>query len=516
MIKIYLYIMVLFAVGFGGVHLCLREEASRRFGLVLYATLAVLYAICVFTHGGLIFRIALAAMVLVSPGDETAVGCRYLALLMLIPNVNYPVMIGHLYLLDLSAVGAMSLAAMIAVFARPRLPGALRKFTVEDALVLVLFLILGVAADRIDSPTAHMRLALSMLIAIVMPYAVLRRTGGTRQAFYPLIETLAGAAIIVAVIAVYQALHHWSLFDIIWSNQSFGNMAAGEVLIRGGLMRAKATFADAISCADFEMLGIFAIYAARRSFRSDALWLGAMALVGLGMLAAQSRGSLVALAVGFITIEIARRRFARAAAALALAAILGSGVLLAAHGNARVAQFVMAGQSSTSSDLDYRQTLLRRGLQEGEKHLWTGNDANVMLADLSDLVQGEHIVDMVNSYLYFFLVSGLAGTIPLALLMAAAMRKSFARSRTEARDHGFAVTQGFVYSALPGLLVALTVTSFYERMPAMLLLALVANRGLHRGPVTFRVAGASRDPAAGAARRPFAWKGKSDTTAAAA
>ena len=490
--KTYLLIMALLGIGFLAVRAGCRESVRRHFDVGFFISLAFVLGVGVFTHGAVLFVAAAFATMLACRGDTTAVGCRFLGLVVLVPNVSYAITAGGTYITGLGIAGALALGALLGCLVRSR-PDRRRAMTAEDGVILILVVMLGVAETRVGSLTAHLRTLLDAIISIGAPYLVLRRAVRDRADLKAVIEMIAGLALILAVVAIYETVKRWEIFDIIWANQTTDAVSSLFWNMRSGFLRAPTTFKESTAFSVFEMVGVFAVLAARRSFRSDAAWLGTLAVTSLGLLTAQSRGALIGLLIGLVTIEMAKRRFSRAVAMVALAGLLVGGVVVGARSNARLAEFTGVGQSF-GNDADYRQTLLRRGMQEGIKHWALGSDELEVRASLADITTSQGFIDFVNSYLYFFLISGLAGLLPLLVSLALAMRNSFSRTSEEARDHGFQAMQSFVYGALPAVLVTLFFTSFYERNPIWLFLGLAANRVLHIGPLAQPDSPASRPP----------------------
>ena len=483
--KIFLIIMLLLGVGFVGVRSSFKEASARQFNAAFFLSFAVVLGVGALTHGGAIFIAVAFASTLLCQGNRVDVGCRYVGMVVLIPNVLFPITAGGVYVIEFNVAEALATGALVASLLRSA-GDSPSRFSVEDCFILVLVLILGVAQTRVGSFTAHSRAFLDALFSIGLPYVVLQRSIRNRADLKAVIEMVSGLALMLALVAIYETAKRWEIFDIIWANQSNDVVSSLFWNMRAGFLRAPATFKESTSFSVFEMVGVFATVAARRSFRNDSAWLGALGFTIFGLLTAQSRGATIALLLGLVVIMLARRRFGSTLAMIALSGALVGAVLIGAHSNQRLAEFVGAGQGFRG-EADYRQALLRRGMQEGMKHWAVGSDELQVRASLADIMTSQGIIDFVNSYLYFFLISGVVGLVPLLVSLAFSFKKSFARTSSEAGDRGFQAAQTFIYGALPGVLVALFFTSFFERNPIWLLLGLAANRVLHFAPPGQRV-----------------------------
>jgi O-antigen ligase len=195
----------------------------------------------------------------------------------------------------------------------------------------------------------------------------------------------------------------------------------------------------------------------------------------------QSRGNIALLPAAALIFCLQRKKYG-AAAAIGIGAPLMAGLLMAsARISPQIAAFLNVGGAATSSQLttgvyDYRQLLLQRGMEVASMHRWTGASMNDVLDQLSDIAQGQGIVDMVNTYLTLYLVSGLAGMLPLLLLLAMIWWKLVTARTSRLGSPELADMRGFALTALTVVTVQLAFMSFIDRLPLCIAIALVAAR----------------------------------------
>jgi len=484
--KVYFIVMILFSAGFFGVRYVFAPPMRQYFGLRMYLSFAGILGAGFLLHNAALFVATAGVVLLVTVTSRTDALCRLAMLVALIPDVTYFVSAGGAYLGNLTTSDALSIGALLACILRPGLQ-ARRGMGIEDALVLALMIIFSVGASRAANISGISREIVTIALGLGLPFFVFSRFVRDRAQFGYVVGALAGTALILAVIAIYEARFHWSVFYPVFANQSLGEVMSHSLRVRAGLMRTPTAFNESTSFAVFQLVGVFAIIASRRLFRNGFLWVGSFGLAIIGLLVAQSRGADLALLFGVFVLLMVRRRYILAAGIAAGGTLIVTLLILLASSIPKVAAFLGADRGY-GSDGDYRQTLLRRGLQEGMRHPFFGDDKLRVVSRMADVVQGEGIVDFVNTYLMIFLNSGFVGLGLVVALLAAITWKIWPSRKTEKQDRYFISLQMFLAGALAAELLALLFTSFYERNPYWLMMIFAGCRVLR---VSARSAGKS-------------------------
>lgn len=487
--KIVAFILLLFAVGMTGVRYGFSHAVTRHFGVSLLASFAMIVITGTLVHSPIVFLGTCFAAFFIGLKSPFDAACRFIALSILTPHVVYHANVSSAYILAIHPtliflIGLIFSCSVMPVQKKPR-----TRLTAEDGVVAALVLIAIMGEARNPSVTAMIRTVLEPVISLMMPYFYLTRSIHDRTELRIFFGVVAGCAAILSVFSLYEAKFAWSLFDQFWANFQPETFLSRNLRVRSGLLRTPTTFNESTAFAVFQVVGVIATYHSRRLFRSATAWLLCCGLVTVGLLAAQSRGALIGLAIGVTAILLFQRSYARATAILATAGSAVVGLLIFAKYNSKAASFVNADAALTGED--YRQQLLWKGLQEGMRHFWIGQDGDQVKASMVELTQGEHIVDFVNTYLTFFLHSGVLGVasfvIPLILVvMTLWNRRDLRRTDPTARE------MEVVVGALVAVCTTLLFTSFYERNPLWLIVALVGAKVLKRSiPQSPQLAGLS-------------------------
>jgi hypothetical protein len=177
----------------------------------------------------------------------------------------------------------------------------------------------------------------------------------------------------------------------------------GNYLMRGGILRATVSSGQPIILGFILMIAVTCFLAVRQWLRpSLARKLAAALLLG-GLIATISRGPwLGAAAAAFAfwcTANAARAR-------LGVAALVLVGLALLVETQLPFLSTLMGVDQST---VDYRAELFSKSMQVFMERPWLGSDQYVERLTELGMVQGQGIVDIVNTYLGVALSSGALG-----------------------------------------------------------------------------------------------------------
>lgn len=473
---IFLYAAALFSAGYWLVHRYAVRALRRQLGWLPWALTLAIYLVAAVSPRPEPLLVMTALAPLVRPRGRLDVACRYALMMPLIPDLTATIFIAGHVIAQFAPFTTFGLGALVAsAVAREMPPAPPRpRFHAEQAAVALLLVVFGVAAPRFADASALARGFGNELALLVLPFFLLVRTVRTRAEFALVLACLAAAAVPLSVMALWEHHAGWSLFDALTAHMSATSYMARSASVRGGALRPAVTMGGPIEFGIFLALALFALALSLPFLRSRRVGLAMIGLVFLGMLSAQSRGALISVGAGLLVIFLAQRRWALAGVIAAAGATAYGLLLLASDSSVRVAAFMGAGQNY-GQFRDYRTLLLARGLQEGAKHRWLGASLDQVTAELSDLTQGEHIVDLVNTYLNVYLVAGLLGLGLLLVALAGVYRQLFRRTGPLLR-RAAEQPRLFCLGALTTLLISLATTSFYGRVPFMLVLVLAGAR----------------------------------------
>jgi O-antigen ligase len=322
--------------------------------------------------------------------------------------------------------------------------------------------LLAIAHGRDTSVTNLARVFLDLTFQFGLPFFIIIRSVRTPDDYRYALAGLAGGPVILSVLACYEAFRAWPLYFIAWGH--YGIEWAAGVKLRGGLMRAAGPYPEPTSFAFNLCIGILAILAGRTLWSGQGGRLVLFGLSGAAILATQTRGAWIGLVMGliiyYVTIGNARRaRQVTATIGVAAAAIIGLSTVSSSVAN--LTGMTAEGQGT----VDYRQRLFDRGIEEiGERPL-LGASRDEVVRQMRDMIQGEGIVDFVNTYIYIGLISGLIGLIIFLTAIVVQATLAWTTSRRWPKHRAMS---GFGLAALVSVLSMLTVTSLIGSTGAML------------------------------------------------
>lgn len=477
--KLIIFITILFFIAYVPLRWSATAPLRRHIGPGFVISWLVPIAVGLMTHSAIPYFFVILVLFVATTGGRLDSICRFGMLSLLLPQVSWSIQVGGAYLFDLDTVSVLAIGVVIKYLVRPdRKGGSSGALMPEDALIAVLLLITWIGAGRFPSLTVGLRNGVSAGLLLILPYLILRKGLRSSEEFMRFTACFALAAAIVATFAIYETRTGWVLFD---SFRTIGHVGviSNALYSRGGALRAASTMSVALMLAVALTSGLVATLYSRRYVRRGwmlACWGG---VIFLGLLMAQSRGNTALLPVAVLIFCIQRRKYGYAAA-IGIGAPVVLGIALeAASISPRIAGFLQVGANAggvAANVYDYRQLLLQRGMEVAATHRWTGQSIDDVLAQLADITQGQHIVDLVNSYLTFYLVSGLAGLIPLALLFVMILWKLGASRIGRAGGAALADMRGFALTALIIIAVQLTFISFIDRVPLLLIIGLTGAR----------------------------------------
>lgn len=349
-------------------------------------------------------------------------------------------------------------------------------------LSLILFLTLSIAiAVRATSPTNWLRQILAVVCAYGVPVLVIGacvKSDRTRQG---LMTALAGVGAMLAAIMTYESRVHWPLYVSLYTKYNI-SLTGLVVKYRGGAMRAYGPLDEATAAGFALVITLVAALASGAIFKRGPARFAVPLIIAIGILAPQSRGGMVGAAVAIMAFAFYRygwNGMAKVGALLSPVAAI----------------YVLRGQLAASKLQDaqdtseYRKQLFTRGVQEFWHRPLLGDTFDHVFARLADMRQGEGIVDLVNSYLYFALLAGIVGLVLFCTLLFYPIGHLAVIRKTVNRHLPTSSFAAFAFAALLSASVMLAFTSIPQRPIIVTLVVAGAALALRRPLLSRRPSG---------------------------
>ncbi|MEJ5990294.1 O-antigen ligase family protein [Ramlibacter sp. PS3R-8] len=288
---------------------------------------------------------------------------------------------------------------------------------------------------REDSVTSAARGAFYVFIDLFLPYYVFSRAFDNLAKIRDAMASLVIAGVVLSLVGLFEAARYWLLYASLV--QSWGSPEQLLYLDRSGLLRGMGSTGHAIALGYLLAVCLLLYLPLRERMRPGWQANALLLLLCGGLFSALSRGPWVATAIGLLFYVALGPRPVRnvslfagggAAAAVVASLLPGGGFII------NLLPFV--GTVETSN-IDYRQKLVENSWKLiWENPVFGSTDYIERLAAMG-MVQGQGIVDIVNTYLQIALQSGFvgltffAGVLLAALLSALAARKQAVRAKQE-------------------------------------------------------------------------------------
>lgn len=467
MIKNLIFLEILIVIGTAIFYFASTRRIRKEIGYLPGVVFGLLAAIAFLSPQLLIVHIAVALVPLalcrtkLQAGLVTAIG------LFALPALPTQLVLGGAFLFPWTIQSTLGVSGLVALLIAP---GKLAKAPPwADAAMFIVIAILVVVDARGGPPVGYLRQFANYFLVYIIPVYVITRSARNAEDWRTMLTAMAGVGIILSVIVLFEARGTWPLYAPLTSHFSF-DLNGIIVKWRGGMMRAYGPMGEATNMGFVSVICFAAALAVRQSFRSNLHYVAVVGLIAVGSLPPQSRGGLIGMALAFVISSFYRRGISGAMQVAGAASLIGGAYAL----SMLVGSFgdqIQTSLNEAKGTGDYRSELWRRGMEEFWKNPLLGDTFPNVIARMQDMVQGEGIVDFVNSYLYFMLFSGAIGAFFFCLAFIIPMwRLSLIRKRLPPLSAEREVA-GFCAALLGSSAVMLAFTSYLQRPSIFLLIA---------------------------------------------
>lgn len=278
-----------------------------------------------------------------------------------------------------------------------------------DWMVLGYLCLASLLSFRDTSVTNGMRSVFSLWVAVFLPYYVASRSirdlDGMRHAMTGYVL----GAMVLALVAMFEAVWSWRLYAGLVNALGLNQSPFGPYLFRSGLLRPAGAAGNSIilGYALVVALGFF-LFLKESLSKPLHRWLGFLVL-GAGVLASLSRGPWVgATFLVLVYVMLGPRRVGRLAQ-LMFACLFALLVLGQLPYGQKVIDLLPVIGTEEQGNVEYRADLLTNALPVIERHLFFGSTDYLQAPELQVMIQGEGIIDIVNSYVAVALDFGMIG-----------------------------------------------------------------------------------------------------------
>lgn len=446
-------IIAAIAIYFSALKLEEKRQLQRSLAIVAVATPILAF----FSPNLIVFNLCCFFIIPLVARDRVQVVPLFVFMMVTTPLVSQDLKLGGTFLFRYGVGHSIGLGALVAVVLREGWNG--RPLGRWDVPFLAIVLLLWLSNSRDTAISNYAREAVQATLTFIVPYFVVSRGLRRNTDIKLVLVALGAAAIVLSMVCLFETAKTWPIYRSVWSHYGIELGSGASVKLRSGLIRSPGPYPEPLTLSFALTICILALISVRTSIRSRLHFIGLCAIVGLGILAPQARGAWIALLVALFAADMYQGRWRSVSIRAALLSVALVALLGAASVSSKVA--TIAGLTAEGrGTIDYRKNLLSRGIEEVKKKPLLGDSPVNVTNKMSDLMQGEGIVDFVNGYLYTALISGLIGLATMVLALAGQLWL-IVSGRPRRHGNELAYSQlSFAFSAVAATIVMLGNISF--------------------------------------------------------
>lgn len=401
--------LVFFLIARGAVTQLLPEATFKRWrNLWVVATLVLFLSnsvwVCVLATG---------ALLLIFRRREEHVMGLYFVLLFVSPPVPAEIpglgIIDHLWVLDHYRLLSLTLLLPVALVLLQRASTPRLGSSPVDWWVLGYLGLMCLLAFRPGNLTSGLRTVLTLSVEIFLPYYVASRSIRDEEGLKHALTGFVVASMILSLVAIFEILRSWKLYSAVLGALGVNEWMFGGYLMRSGLLRPNASVGNSIVLGYVLVVALGLFFYVKESVSKRSHRLLGMAVLAGGVVASISRGPWMgALLLVFVYLALGPKALKRLGSvglsmltAFLLLSALPSGQLL-------IDMLPVIG-TADQGNVEYRANLITAALPVIERHFLLGSFDFLHAPELQVMMQGEGIIDVVNSYVGVALYAGVVG-----------------------------------------------------------------------------------------------------------
>ncbi|MEN5034581.1 O-antigen ligase family protein [Pseudomonas sp. TWI929] len=442
------------------------SDFKRRRNLWFLLTL-----LAFFSHSFWLYLGAGAVILYIAGRREHNPMALFYMLLFLIPpaSVQVPGFGVVNYLVDLNHIRLLTLCVLLPAALQLRRQSDTLSFgrTWPDKLLAASLLLMSVLYLRETTLTDTLRQTLYLYVDVFLPYYVASR--GLRQIsdFKDTLLAFVLTSFVLALIGVAEYVRHWLLYSALIDTMGVPWSMSGY-LSRGGSLRASVTTGQAIALGYVMSVAIGLFLFVQGYVRRPLHRVMGALLLAAGLFAPLSRGPWIGAMVIIVVYIALGKKAVKRLALLAAAGMLALPLLTVVPGGEKVLDLLPYIGNLEKENITYRERLMDNSWAVIQRNPLFGSFDFRNTPEMQSMIQGEGIIDIVNTYINLALRVGLVGLglfVAFFAMVLLGIRKamlSFAEMDDERRQLG-----RVLLATLIGILVIIFTVSSITFIPVV-------------------------------------------------
>lgn len=301
-----------------------------------------------------------------------------------------------------------------------------------DKLFATFLLINVLISTRNGEITNILRSNLYLFLDVFLPYYAASRSLSKFIDFQRISYVALTFSSVLAFLAIFEAIKAWHLYSSIsYSLDIYQRFSA--YLYREGLLRADGPFSSGIVLGYVITFGIGLGLSIKDQYKKNKFFLFIVMVNILGLLATASRGPWVGAALMYIVYILLSKNKAKHLKTISFGALAALPLLFFTSIGQKIVAILPFVGDSNSGSISYRERLLEQSWIIIQRHPFLGSDTYMETSEMQSLIQGQGIIDIVNSYVRIALDSGLLGVTAFILIFFSLVFKLY-KARKKIRN----------------------------------------------------------------------------------
>jgi len=327
--------------------------------------------------------------------------------------------------------------------------------------LLLSYLILNVLLNLRDTTFSDaMRFGFYQFTDVFLPYYVASRGIKSLEQLKEVMVAFVLACFLLAALGMVEFVKHWLLYNslqgtwgITWDMVSYLN--------RGQDLRALTTLGQPIVLGYVMAIGLGFYLLVAQSINSKAIRFIGLMLVLAGLYVPLSRGPWVGSAALLVVYIATGPNAMKRLAMLGVAAMLSLPILHEIPGGEKIINLIPFVGTTEVENIDYRERLIDNSLIVIKRNLLFGSTTYREEPEMQEMIQGEGIIDIVNSFIGIALESGIVGLslfVGFFTLILLSIYKTM-RKIPDKKDEAYSLGRTLLACLIGILVIIITVSS---------------------------------------------------------
>jgi O-antigen ligase len=384
----------------------------------------------------------------------------YIVILFAVPPIsqNIPGFGLISYLINIDYLKIVSLAILLPIAIQlMSSKGTLKLGAVKTDTFLIVFVLVNVGLQfRDTTATDALRQSVVILIQNFLPYYVISRSLKSIEDIKQILVAFMIASIPAAFVGIFEFAKHWLLYNTLEAALHV-HWGYGGYLGRDGGLRAIASLGHPIIFGYFMTVALGVYLYLKDKIKSNFYRKLGLGIILLGLIAPLSRGPWVGAAVMYGVYLLLGKNGIANAIKFGVAGIFSFAMATQLPGGEKLINLIPFIGKTEQFNVEYREKLIDVSLLVVAKYPFFGKVEFRKEPEMKQMVQGEGIIDIVNTYISVMLSSGYVGLFSFLGIFISCLILTYSTARKIRTTNEDAYQLGrMLISTIIGIMIIIT------------------------------------------------------------